>query len=171
MKKVLSVIVVMMQFFGINAQTSNDIYLIGTSLSIPESHTGIFNGFGKYVGKKESYTKTEVISFSIGSISKKYEMFLFHMNYVDSKEPDKVILDRPISDINNYSVIDIDNFIASKSRAQVWQWMIDNRDKKVWIIDRNDYYKSSPSLLSKDRMKLIQVEIWLDNIPDNFLNP
>lgn len=150
---------------------SEDIYMIGTSSTIPASHRGIFNGFGKYIGEKRSYIKAGALSFSLGSVSKDYEMFLLHINYANSTKTDKVILDRPISDLNNFTVIDIDHFISTKSRSQVWQWMIDNKDKRVWVIDRNDFYKSSPSLGSNDKMKLIQTEIWLDNIPDNVLNP
>jgi len=68
------------------------------------------------------------------------------------------------------STVYIDDFITTKTRAQAWTWMIENRDKPIWIIDRNDFYKSSSACTSCDRMKLIQTEIWLGNIPDEVLN-
>lgn len=60
---------------------SEDIYMIGTSSTIPASHRGIFNGFGKYIGEKRSYIKAGALSFSLGYVSKDYEMFLLHINY------------------------------------------------------------------------------------------
>lgn len=171
MKKMLILIMLIMQSNGIYAQSTTDIFLIGTSSSIPGTYKGIFNGFGKYSETKKNYTKVGGITYSIGSIAKEYEVFLLHVNYTNSKKPDKVIVDRPLSDLKYYAIIDIETFIATKSRSQIWKWMIDNKDKKVWIIDRNDFYKSSADLKSVDRMKMIQTEIWIDNIPDHVLNP
>lgn len=145
--------------------------MIGTSSTIPSSYRGIFEGFGKYVNPQTPYTKGRGISFSLGNESENYEMILHHVNYHQSTKPDKIIADRHISELKNVRIIDIDDFIATKSREQVWAWMIKNSDKRVWVIDRNDFYKSSPTCITCDRMKLVETEIWLGNIPDEVLNP
>lgn len=174
MKKVLFtfLLVIGIQFVNnVYAQSLSDIYMIGTSSTIPSSYRGIFDGFGKYVNPQTPYTKGSGISFSLGKVSKDYEMILHHVNYLKSTKPDKVIADLPISALKNLRIIDIDDFIATKSREQVWAWMIKNSDKRVWVIDRNDFYKSSPSCIICDRMMLVETEIWLGNVPDEVLNP
>ena len=174
MKKVLFTFLLVIGIQSVNnayAQSLSDIYMIGTSSTIPSSYRGIFEGFGKYVNPQTPHTKGCGISFSLGNVSENYEMILHHVNYYQSTKPDKVIADRHISELKNVRIIDIDDFIATKSREQVWAWMIKNSDNRVWVIDRNDFYKSSPACITCDRMKLVETEIWLGNIPDEVLNP
>ena len=90
MKKLLLTIFLMMQFMNLTAQTPQDIYMIGTSSTIPASHQGIFNGFGKYIGEKRSYIKAGALSFSLSSVSKDYELFLLHINYTNSTKSDRL---------------------------------------------------------------------------------
>lgn len=155
--------------YNLNAQSNNDIYIIGTSVTASGSDRGIKDGFRKYVPTK----RPTDFMYIIGSISNDYYVWLDHasLNNVSESKEIMQVVSLPLSQLSSFNVIDIDEFIRTKTRAQVWAWMMANDGKKIWVIDRNDFYKSSPSLPANDRMKLIETRVWLDNIPDNVLNP
>lgn len=62
-------------------------------------------------------------------------------------------------------VIEIDEFISSKSQAEVLDWTLGNIKKKIWVIDRRDFYKSDPKLSEPDMIKVVQCEIWMQDLP------
>lgn len=41
---------------------------------------------------------------------------------------------------------------------------------KIYVIDTNKFYKSNPALEEPDMMKVIEVRIWAEDIPDHILN-
>lgn len=45
-----------------------------------------------------------------------------------------------------------------------------NIHSRIWIIDRNDFYKSSPKKKDPDMMKIIQVQMLFEMIPERILN-
>lgn len=154
-----------------------DIYLIGTSISGDNNPA---NGFLKITSKLESIDKTPSISFILRSSEKNFDMWLSHYNYnLDqlkkirpiSLEDSMIIKDMPLSELKNLDVIDVNEFLRTKTRDEIWHWMITNDDTRIWVIDRNDFYKSSTSQPENDRMKLIETRVWLGNIPEKVLNP
>lgn len=138
-------------------QTSSDIYLIGTSTR----NSFRVTGFDRYTGTARSGDLTPSISFTICSVENEYDILIFHYNYVNHF---RAIVDLPISQLSNFNTIDVAQFIATKTKAQAEEWVLANYTKKVWVIDRNDFYKSVPSLPSNDRMKLIEAQISIDGI-------
>ena len=76
------------------------------------------------------------------------------------------IVDMPITQLDSLNTIDVAQFIATKTKVQAHEWAKANWGKRVWIIDRNDFYKSSPSLPANDRMKLIEARVSIANLPD-----
>ncbi len=172
MKKTLILIISTIIFIGnIDAQTQSEIIFIGTSVMIPESHTGIFDGFGKSYTHKKAYHSTNPIIFSFGSTAKNFNIKFFQFNYNDrpNRQPLQTI-DYDIQQLKYINVIDIDDFIATKSYEEFYQFMRDNIHSRIWIIDRNDFYKSSPKKKDPDMMKIIQVKMLFEMIPERILN-
>lgn len=153
-----------------------NIYLIGTSISGDNNPA---NGFLRITSELESIDKTPSISFILRSSEKDFDMWLSHYNYnLDqlkqirpiSLEDSMIIKDMPLSELKSLDVIDVNEFLRTKTRNEIWRWMMTNDDKRIWVIDRNDFYKSSSSLPANDRMKLIETRVWLGNIPESILN-
>lgn len=72
--------IIAMSVYSLEGQAESNIYVIGTSTTVPGSHRGIYDGFGKYVGTKTSRLKTAPITFSVGSVAKDYEIiFTSHL--------------------------------------------------------------------------------------------
>ena len=42
---------------------------------------------------------------------------------------------------------------------------------KIYVIDTNKFYKSDPALEEPDMMKVVEVRVWPEDIPDHILNP
>ena len=165
MKKLLITLIFMTLIYNINGQTRLDIYVIGTSTAGSGSDVEIYDGFRKCIYEKSSYVRADPMTFTIGSIVKDYSIELNHTNYLKHTPAKIQIIDLPISELSKFDVIDINEFIRTKTRDEVWEWTLENRFKKIWVIDRNDFYKSDPSLPANDRMKLIETEITMGSLP------
>lgn len=155
---------------SVSGQNPSDVYLIGTSITPPKDKV---TGFIKVIGELGKYDKTPPITFFIESIDINSGAMLQHFNYDTNLRPHKpqmLIKDLPLSQLDNLTVIDVDEFLKTKSREDYWLWMVANYKKVVWIIDRNDFYKSDLSLSQPDRMKLTQTRIWVEVIPEEFLS-
>lgn len=146
---------------NLHGQTSEDIYVIGTSFS--HSGYGWITGFNRLTGKMSDSYITPPITFIITSAEKDFYIDINHYNRSGSP---RVILDLPISQLDSFDAIDVAEFIATKTKEQAKEWTYSGFYKTVWIIDRNDFYKSSPSLSAPDRMKLIEARISLRNFPE-----
>lgn len=171
MRRILLCVFLSMLTLYASAQASSDIIFIGTSVMIPESHTGIFDGFGKSYTHKKAYHSTDPIIFSFGSTAKNFNIKFFQFNYND--RPNRLPLqtiDWDIQQLEYMDVIDIDDFIATKSYEEFYLFMRDNINSIIWIIDRNDFYKSSPKMKDPDKMKVIQVKMLFQMIPEKILN-
>ena len=165
MKKTL---IMLLALIGISAgnlfaQTSEDIYIIGTSVHSPIKPV---TGLNKGTLSIKSGDRNPTITFTIYSEEKDYYYFviLWHLDYI--KAPNDIV-DRPMTFLSGLTVIDVEDFIETHNKRQAQKWMQDAYEsgKKIWVIDRNDFYKSSPSLTSPDRMKLIPVIIFPESLP------
>lgn len=140
-------------------QTREDIYIIGTS--VPGNTYGPPTGFYRSTGQADDFYNTPPITFSI-YFKQSYNIDINHYN--TTREP-KFTLELPLSQLENFTVIDVAQFLTTKTKEQALEWAKTNyvNKKRIWIIDRNDFYKSSPSLSEPDRMKLIEGSISVTN--------
>jgi tRNA splicing ligase len=67
------------------------------------------------------------------------------------------IVDVPLSELDTLHAIDLNRLVETQTKNQVKEWVETNGSKRIWIIDRNDFYKSLPMLPEADRMKLTEV--------------
>jgi len=162
--------------FG-QAPSPSDIYIIGTSRTSSAKFTGFDKGSPTIFN--HSLHNYAPIYFKIRSIEKDYEIWLQHYNYklaalkkIRPTGPDDscVFYNMPLSKLSSLNAIYVEDFINTHTQAQAWAWMKANQNKRVWVIDRNDFYKSSPAFPSNNMMKLTQVYISLFNLPDAVRN-
>ena len=84
------------------------------------------------------------------------------------------MLDLPIAELDNLeNIIKAEDLLKFETAGKAYSWMLDmlKNNVKIYIIDINDYYKSDPALEKPDRMKVIEVRISYQSIPDHILNP
>lgn len=113
-----------------------------------------------------------------------YTITLCHYSY-PKKPTDPVVLDMPIAQLENLEDVapatDLLNFEDADS---AYKWMVElfsvsvkeialyNEVRtKIYVIDTNRFYKSDPALEEPDMMKVVEVRVWSDDIPDHILNP
>lgn len=165
------ILVIGMSTSRIYGQVSSDIYIIGTSIANHE-----ITGFDRSTQEMEPIYASSPIFFYIRSNERGFEICLEHFNF-DTNELSKIrevgsndtmtIVDKPMTFLNNINPIDVGQFIQNKTKDQAVDWAWSNSMKKIWIIDRNDFYKSSPSLSSPDRIKLIEARISTFYLPEH----
>ena len=153
----------------------DNIFLVGTTSIIPKGYVGIFDGFGRINVTKKRQDKDDPIAFHIGSINAEYEIILYHFNIYNTNIPDLYIEDIRIADLKSevypsVEIINIDEFFAGKTKMEVWRWMLYHHLNKtyIWVVDYNSAYKSSEKLSEPDMIKVVQVRIFVDNIPEEF---
>ena len=157
------------------SQTKQDIFLVGTSSVIPKGYVGIFDGFGRINVTKKRHDKDDPIAFHIGSLHAGYEVTLYHFNIYNTNIPDLYIEDIRIADLKSdvyptVEIINIDEFFAGKTKMEVWRWMLYHHlsGTNIWVVDYNSAYKSSEILSEPDMIKVVQVRIFVDTIPEDF---
>ncbi len=168
MKRYLLSVILLMQAFVLNAQQSFEVVFIGTSKDMPDTIQGYLDGFYKLVPRQHKLTKDNSFTYYLGFNDKNFTLKLRHVNYKEeySKQADLQTLNICIDKLSDLGqVIEIDEFISSKSQAEVLDWALGNIKKKIWVIDRRDFYKSDPKLSEPDMMKVVQCEIWMQDLP------
>ena len=155
----------------------SDIFIIGTSIIEPPNKiTGLYRSDPNRSFDPILY-KRAPIHFIISSLEKNYEIWLQHFSYhlseLAKRRPtgpsdSMVFCLMSLSELSSLNTIDVDQFISSHNREQAHAWARANYRKRVWVIDRNDFYKSSSSLPENDMMKLTEVGISLFNLPHTF---
>ena len=105
------------------------------------------------------------------------EITFYHWNYYNKKRPDLLVSDVKISDLTadtypNVQIINIDEYFVNKTKEEIWRWMIYHykNKTKVWIADYSSAYKSIESLSEPDMIKVVQVEVYIWTIPEDFRN-
>ena len=159
------------------SQTKQDIILVGTSTLIPGDFVGIFDGFSRMDVLKKSYLKDSPFIFWIGDSNAGYDFILRHYNYYNKKRPDLLVSNVKISDLTaetypNAQIINIDEYFVNKTKEDIWRWMLYHHKNrtKVWIADYSLAYKSIESLSEPDMIKVVQVEVYIWTIPEDFRN-
>ncbi len=153
----------------------DNVFLIGTTTDFPKDFAGIFDGFIRVDGNKKKFNKDNPITFHIGNSNAGYEVMLQHFNYYNKERPDLYVEDIRIADLKSevypsVEIINIDEFFAGKTKMEVWRWMLYHHLSKtyIWVVDYNSAYKSSEKLSEPDMIKVVQVKIFVDNIPEEF---
>lgn len=148
-------------------QFNSEVYILGTS----EPNTGFVR-----ISHNAPTSKLHVGAehfFEIESKEKGFLVNFLHLNYnlpeLIKKRPllpgdaiPFVMLTRPRSELASYAnVVDVDQLIATKTKEEVWAWARLIRNKKIYIIDRNDFFTEN----GVQKMKLIEVCVSITNEP------
>ena len=96
-----------------------------------------------------------------------------YYDYID-RANNPVMLDMAISSLENLdNIIQAEDLLKFKDSDSAYKWMLEqlNNKTKLYIIDTNNFYKSDPTLTEPDRMKVFEVRVFYEWIPDHILNP
>ena len=107
-------------------------------------------------------------TFFITNTAVGYTMKFYHEPW---RGFDHVVVDLPISalEILSSSVVEAAELLKFSTSDDAYNWMLDKKRtcSKIYIIDRCDFYKSSENLSAPDRMKVVEVWIWYNDIPSH----
>lgn len=162
--------------FSVRAQNSSAKYFVGAfreslgSESIHEEGLSVYNN--------------ESILFFASNRAKNYTIILNHFSYLN-KPTDPVVLDMPIAELENLeNVAPATDLLNFEDADSAYKWMTEvfstsvkeialyNEVRtKIYVIDTNRFYKSDPALEEPDMMKVVEVRVWPEDIPDHILNP
>ena len=162
--------------FSVRAQNSSAKYFVGAfreslgSESIHEEGLSVYNN--------------ESILFFASNRAKNYTIILNHFSYLN-KPTDPVVLDIPIAELENLeNIIPATELLNFEDADSAYNWMFEafmtnckemnNYNEirtKMYVIDTNRFYKSDPALEEPDMMKVVEVRVWSEDIPDHILNP
>ena len=106
-----------------------------------------------------------------------------HYSYLN-KATDPVVLDMPIAELDNLkNVAPATELLNFENADSAYRWMVEvfsahlkelveynEVRSKIFIIDTNKFYKSNPELEEPDMMKVVEVRVWPEDIPDHILN-
>lgn len=136
-------------------QSPSDLYFIGTPKYNPETYETPA-GFTKLGAHSVTGQIVNVAVFFAWSRAQDYSLAMLPIR--DGENPRT--LDLPISELKRLQLIDIEQLVSVKTKEQAQDWFQKNhRNPKVWVIDRSEFYKSSPSLQENDRMILREVRL------------
>lgn len=122
--------------------------------------------------------------FFASNRAKNYTIILNHFSYLN-KPTDPVVLDMPIAQLENLeNVAPATDLLNFEDADSAYKWMVElfsvsvkeialyNEVRtKIYVIDTNRFYKSDPALEEPDMMKVVEVRVWPEDIPDHILNP
>lgn len=129
-------------------QSSSDTYVLGKSIDMKLNCTG----FLKSVDVSDDFYVTAPITFSLASKEKGFNIFLFHFN--TARQPRKIVT-MEVSKLGSLNAIDAADFILNKTKEEAIEWAKARIDKRIWVIDKNDFYWEG----AKQYMKLIETTI------------
>ena len=156
MKKLL---VMAMLLLGVvaQAQERETVYVTFTS-----KVSGETEGVIKSYPKQREIHLTEPMSFYVRSKTNNYELTFLHVNYdlqmlsqkreVEWSDSMEVIF-RPISLLNEVTVIDLDTMLPFADKATAKAWADTMVDKKVYFIDKNDTVDNTLRLIQVKYLK------------------
>ena len=156
MKKLL---IMAMLLLGVvaQAQERETVYVTFTS-----KVSGETEGVIKLYPKQREIHLTEPMSFYVRSKTNNYELTFLHVNYdlqmlsqkreVEWSDSMEVIF-RPISLLNEVTVIDLDTMLPFADKATAKAWADTMVDKKVYFIDKNDTVDNTLRLIQVKYLK------------------
>ena len=160
MKKLL---IIAMLLLGIVAQAQERETVYVTFTSQPLGGTeGVMKGYPK----QDEYILSDPMGFWIKSEQKNYKLTFFHINYDleklarirEVKWDDTVeIIYRPISFLNEVTVIDLDTMLPFADEAAAKAWGDTMVDKKVYFIDKNDTVDGTLRLIQVTYLKKYKI--------------
>ena len=132
----------------------------------------------KMDGKHRYSEKNDIFFFTNTTLN-----YTIELNHFTHRNPE--ILDLPISELETLDeVIPAEDLLKFENADNAYKWMLDiaracskelyhygEIRTKLYVIDTNDYYKSDPALDAPDRMKVVEVRVDYQDIPDYILNP
>ncbi len=145
------------------------IYIVVTTVTCPDTHIGIFDGFGRLLAAEDYLTKGVSRHYMFGTTERDYMIEFNHVNFKDSSV-DLEILSLPISALHNLeTVIEAEELMQFATADMAYNWMLNHLENrtKLYIIDRREFYKSDPDLAAPNMMKVVEVKIWYEDIPDH----
>ena len=135
---------------------------------------GDFNEIGNY---KNPYKTDGVHRFGftpsdmlfITNVAKNYTITFNHFEHRKLE-----LLDLPIAELENLNeIIYAEELLKFETADDAYNWMLNTlkNEVKIYVIDTNKFYKSNDAINATDRMKVIEVVIDYEDIPDHILNP
>lgn len=159
-----------------NAQSNSDRYFIGAFNHLSESQSIWEDGLNRIDNE-------DIAIFFITNRVLQYRIAFNHFSHL-KKSTDPIVLDMPIAKLENMdNIVSATELLNFKDADSAYNWMADifsaqiaelnhhNEVRtKIYVIDTNKFYKSNPALEEPDMMKVIEVRIWAEDIPDHILN-
>ena len=175
MKKIVTLIYLVCIVFCSNAQDVTSMYFIGAFSPMLDSTPIRTEGLNVYYEKG--------ISFYATRNEYNYTITMSHYSYL-KKATDPVVLDMPIAELDNLeNVAPATELLNFENADSAYRWMVEvfsthlkelveynEVRSKIFIIDTNKFYKSNPELEEPDMMKVVEVRVWPEDIPDHILN-
>ena len=177
MKKIiLTVGLLIGSVLSANAQSNSDRYFIGAFNPLSESQSIWKDGLNRIDNE-------DIAIFFITNRVLQYRIAFNHFSHL-KKSTDPIVLDMPIAKLENMdNIVSATELLNFKDADSAYNWMADifpaqiaelnhhNEVRtKIYVIDTNKFYKSNPALEEPDMMKVIEVRIWAEDIPDHILN-
>ncbi len=176
MKKLAALLYLASIVFYATAQDITTKYFIGEFNPMLDTTPIKTEGLNVYSGKGTIFYATRN--------ERNYTITLSHYSY-PKKPTDPVVLDMPIAELENLeNVVPATDLLNFEDADSAYKWMTEvfstsvkeiamyNEVRtKIYVIDTNKFYKSDPALEEPDMMKVIEVRIWPEDIPDHILNP
>lgn len=148
---------------------AENLYIVVTTATCPDTHIGIFDGFGRLQVAECNITKGVSRHYMFGTTERGYMIEFHHVNF-KKNSTDLEVFTLPISALNNLeTVIEAEELMQFETADMAYNWMINHLENKtkLYIIDRREFYKSDPDLAAPNMMKVVEVEIWYEDIPDH----
>ncbi len=176
MKKLAALLYLASIVFYATAQDITTKYFIGEFNPMLDTTPIKTEGLNVYSGKGTIFYATRN--------ERNYTITLSHYSY-PNKPTDPVVLDMPIAELENLNnVVPATDLLNFEDADSAYKWMVElfstsvkeialyNEVRtKIYVIDTNRFYKSDPALEEPDMMKVVEVRVWSDDIPDHILNP
>ena len=176
MKKLAALLYLASIVFYATAQDITTKYFIGEFNPMLDTTPIKTEGLNVYSGKGTIFYATRN--------ERNYTITLSHYSY-PKKPTDPVVLDMPIAQLENLeNVVPATDLLNFEDADSAYKWMTEvfstsvkeialyNEVRtKIYVIDTNKFYKSDPALEEPDMMKVVEVRVWPEDIPDHILNP
>lgn len=140
-------------------QASSDVYIIGTAAPITtQNPVALLKWTSKTLYSNDlGYSMT----FIINAPERGYSI---NINHYNRKNKPKKIVEMEQSNLSSLDVVKVEDFIAAiANKEQAIAWMRTHVGKRIWVIDRNDFFYHGETPM----MKLIETTVNAEQLPSN----